>query len=107
MCVNAIVRMRPKRADRRGARNCEQPPSTPAAKKTAPVMPADRSKRRCSQSTSSDVTTNPPPAESRLKSADNSNTIRRELPRPPRGALGALGVEFIDADSRRFDGRRR
>ena len=38
MCVNAIVRISPNRAARRGARSCEQPPSTPAAKKTAPVV---------------------------------------------------------------------
>ena len=41
MWVNAMVRISPNRAASRGARSCEQPPSTPAAKNTAAVVPAD------------------------------------------------------------------
>ena len=78
MWVNAMVRIRPNRRARRGARSWEQPPRRPAAKNTTPVWPADRSKRRWSQSTRSDVTTNPLPAESRLNRPASSRTVRRD-----------------------------
>ncbi len=72
MWVYAMVRTIPMRLARTGASSCEPAPSNPAAKNTPAVTLALRSKRRCSHSTSIEVTTKPLAAESTLKSAASS-----------------------------------
>ena len=67
--VNTIVRTRPIRPARRTAASWEKAANNPAQKKTAPLTASDKPNRRCSQSTTSAVITNPPPNASRLNSA--------------------------------------
>ncbi len=95
MCVKAIVRIKPKRAASRGASSWEHAAKSPAAKNTAAVCPAERSKRRCSHSTSSEVTTNPLPAESRLNKPASSSTVRREVCNARRRSRDRRGAELV------------
>jgi hypothetical protein len=67
--VKTIVCTRPIRAARRGAASWEKAEKRPDQKKIVPVVATERSNRWKSQSARSDWTTNPPPSESRLKSA--------------------------------------
>ena len=86
-CVNTIVRTWPMRAASRAATNCDNAASRPAAKKIAPATWTGSANRRNSHRTSKDCTTNPPPNESRLNSADSLRTMPRER------ASGCAGAE--------------
>ena len=68
--------------------------------------PAERSKRRWSHSTSSDVTTNPLPAESRLNSPASSSTVRRDVCSDPSADARGIAAAGAPSGSRRSGGRR-